>query len=141
MRIKLLNTYIIISPLFFGVVTWSIIMNKQIDFLVCFLALIIHELGHIITAYSLNERISIFKILPIGFSCKLKNQSHIKTKKLIKIIIAGPAVSLVTAGLFLFWTKEFAIINLMIGLVNLFPIGELDGMRIISIIIENRVYK
>jgi len=60
---------------------------------------------------------------------------------MIKIIIAGPAVSLLMAGLFLFWTKDFAIINLMIGLVNLFPIGELDGMRVLNLIMENKIYK
>ena len=60
---------------------------------------------------------------------------------MIKIIVAGPAVSLITAGLFFFWTKEFAIINLMIGIINLLPIGQLDGMRILNIMVENKVYK
>ena len=141
MRIKLKNTYIVISPFFFAIVIWSLALNKQSDFLICLVALIIHELGHIITICLLKEEISVFQILQVGFSCRLKNQSHIETNKLIKIIIAGPVVSLIAAGLFLFWTKEFAIINLIIGLVNLFPVGELDGMRIMNIIIENKIYK
>jgi len=129
------------SPYLVVVILWCCINNKLKEFLICFLALTIHETGHLITAYLLHERVSVLKILPIGYSCRLKNQSQMEKKNLIKILIAGPAVSLLTAGLFLFWTKDFAIVNLMIGLVNLLPIGELDGMRIVHIIIENKVYR
>jgi len=141
LRIKLWSTYIIVSPYLCLVIFWSFINNKLNEFLVCFLALIIHELGHLIIAYYLKEKISVLKILPLGFSCRLKNQSRIEIKNMIKILIAGPAVSLLAAGLFLFWTKDFAIVNLIIGLINLLPIGELDGMRILNIIMENKVYK
>ena len=141
MRIKLGNTYIIISIYFWIVILWCCINNKLKEFLICFLALTLHEAGHLITAYCLKENVSVLKILPIGFMCRLKNQSQIQTKNIIKILIAGPATSILMAGLFLFWTKDFAIINLMIGLVNLFPLGELDGMRILNIIVDNKVYK
>ena len=56
--------------------------------------------------------------------------------KMLKILIAGPAVNFVTAGLVFYWTQEFAIINFLIGIFNLLPIFELDGMRIISILIK-----
>jgi len=141
LKIKLYNTYIIISPYLLIIVLWCFITNKLKEFLICFVALLIHELGHLITAYMLKEKVAILKVLPIGFSCRFKNQSQIMDKSMIKIIIAGPAVSLLMAGLFLFWTKDFAIINLMIGLVNLFPIGELDGMRVLNLIMENKIYK
>ncbi len=91
--------------------------------------------------FILKEKISIFEILPFGFSCKLKNQTKIEDKKILKILIAGPATSFIVAGLSLFWTKNFAILNLIIGLTNLLPVYRLDGMRIINIFIENKIYK
>ena len=141
MKIKLFNTYILISPYLLLILLWCIITNKLKELLLCFLALFIHECGHIVMIFILKERISIFKILPFGFSCKLKNQSKIDNNKLLKILIAGPATSFIVAGLSLFWTNDFAIINLIIGFVNLLPIYELDGMRIINILIENKIYK
>jgi Zn-dependent protease len=102
----------------------------------CFFALTLHELGHILTAYFLDEKISMLKILPFGFSCKLKNQSQILKNQMLKILIAGPAVSFITAGLVFYWTSEFAVINFLIGMFNLMPIFELDGMRMASILIK-----
>lgn len=141
MRIKLGDTYIIISPYFWIGILWCCINNKLKEFLICFIALTMHEAGHLIVAYWLKESVAVLKILPIGFMCRLKNQTQIEIRKMIKILIAGPAVSILMAGLFLFWTKDFAIINLMVGLVNLFPVGELDGMRILNIILDSKVYK
>jgi Zn-dependent protease len=86
--------------------------------------------------YILDEKISILKILPFGFSCKLKNQSQVAKNKMIKILMAGPAVNFVTTGLVFYWTQEFAMINFLIGIFNLLPIFELDGKRIVSILIE-----
>jgi copper chaperone CopZ len=43
--------------------------------------------------YILGEEISILKILPFGLSCTLKNQSKITANKMLKILMAGPAVN------------------------------------------------
>jgi Zn-dependent protease len=56
---------------------------------------------------------------------------------MLKILIAGPAVNFITAGLILYWTPNYAMINCLIGLFNLLPIGELDGIRILNIVIKN----
>lgn len=136
MILKIKNFYITISPYIFISISILLLKCKLANLLLCFLVLTIHELGHIITTYILKEEISILKILPFGFSCKLKNQSQVDKNKMLKILIAGPAVNFVTAGLVFYWTQEFAIINFLIGIFNLLPIFELDGMRIVSILIK-----
>lgn len=139
MLMKLRNLYLIISPYFILMLIWAILTGRLHDLLICFLALIFHEIGHIITIYLLKERISIFYILPFGFSCRLKNQTRISRGNMIRILIAGPAMSLLMAGIFFFWTKEGAMINLFIALLNLVPIGTLDGGRLLNIFKNNSV--
>jgi len=122
--------YICVSWYFFIILTWIVFTNKIESFLLCMLALIIHELGHIFAIYKLKEKINIFYVLPFGFCCRLKNQNKISGKNMLKILIAGPATSVLVAGFFVLWTKEFALVNFIVGLFNLLPIGELDGGRI-----------
>lgn len=127
-RIK--GLYVSVSYYFVLMIAWVVFSGKIKTFFLCALALLIHEAGHITTIWLQKERINIFYILPFGFCCKLKNQNKISEMNMIKILLAGPVTSLLVAGLFLFWTKEFALINLVIGVFNLLPLGSLDGGRI-----------
>ena len=134
MILRIRRTYIILNPITILSIIFILIRSGITKCLLCIGALLIHETGHIIMTYTLGEEISILKILPFGLSCTLKNQSKITTNKMIKILIAGPAVNIITAGLALKWTPQFATINTIIALINLVPIGELDGKRILNIV-------
>ena len=46
-------------------------------------------------------------------------------------------MSFTVAGLVFLWTKEFALVNLIIGIFNLIPIGNLDGGRIFRILMQS----
>ena len=136
MIFKIKKIYITVSPYILLSFLILLLKCKWANALLCFLALSLHEIGHIITVYTLKESVSILKILPLGFSCRLKNQSQISSNKMLKILIAGPVVNFVTAGLVFYWTTEFATINFLIGIFNLLPIYELDGMRIANILLK-----
>ncbi|MBP3284532.1 MAG: hypothetical protein J6M02_03425 [Clostridia bacterium] len=135
-RVK--HIYVTVSPLFFAVAIWALLADKAVPFGLCLMALSLHEMGHIVMIYLLQEKIAIFRIIPFGFSCRLKNQSKIVPEKMIKILFAGPVVNFLTAGLFFLGTKEFAMMNLLLGMFNLLPIGELDGGRIFQIVETKR---
>lgn len=126
--------YICISWYFFIMMAWVILTNKSDTFLLCLCALIIHEMGHIVMIYVLKEKINIFYILPFGFCCRLKNQNKISNESMIKILLAGPATSILVAGVFILWTKEFATANFIIGIFNLLPVWNLDGGRLSNFI-------
>jgi len=130
-RVKRL--YVTVSPLFFVVLFWSVFTGRSGAFLICLLALLLHEMGHIFMILMMREKIAIFRIIPFGFSCRLKNQSKISAEKMRKILIAGPATNFFVAGLFFLWTKEFAVINVLLGMFNLLPVGELDGGRLFQL--------
>lgn len=137
MLFKIKNVYVSVSVYFFLMVGWIIISDRINEFIYCLIALFLHEMGHILTIYKLKEKISVFYIIPFGFSCSLKNQSKIKSNKMLKIIFAGPATSFIVAGLVFLWTKEFAVTNFIIGVFNLIPLGNLDGGRIFRILMQN----
>lgn len=137
MLFKIKNVYISISTYFFLMIAWVVIFSRINEFLYCLISLFLHELGHIFMIYGLKEKISIFYIIPFGFSCRLKNQSKIDRRKMLKIILAGPVTSFVVAGLVFLWTKEFAVTNLIIGIFNLIPVGNLDGGRIFRILMQS----
>ena len=136
MILKVKNVYITISPYIFLSICIFLLKSKFLNLILCLIALILHELGHIIAIYALGEKISILKILPFGFSCKLKNQSQVDKNKMLKVLIAGPAVNFITAGLVFYWTLDFATINFFIGVFNLLPIYEFDGMRILLMLLK-----
>ena len=136
MIFKIKKIYITISPYIIVSLFILLLKCKLFNAFLCFSALALHEMGHIIMVYALDESVSILKILPLGFSCRLRNQSQISAKKMLKILIAGPVVNFVTAGLVFYWTTEFATINFLIGVFNLLPIYELDGMRIVNILLK-----
>lgn len=127
-RIK--KVYVSINIYFLLMVGWVILTNRCYEFVYCLSALLLHEMGHIIMIYLLKEKISVFYVIPFGFSCRLKNQSTIEPKKLFKIVIAGPVTSFAMAGFAFFGMKNFAIINFLIAMINLIPMGNLDGGRI-----------
>lgn len=137
MIIRVKDFYIILSPYIFLTVFLFLLKCKLLNLFLCFIALTLHELGHIVTAYIIGEKIALLKILPVGFSCKFKNQNKIGLNKMLKILIAGPAVNFITAVLFFYWTPQFAMMSFFIGIINLLPIYELDGMRIINILLKN----
>lgn len=130
---KIKGLYLHINWYFFCMLLWASFTGKINMFIMCILALLFHELGHMTVIYALKEKINIFYILPFGFCCRLKNQSRVKKGKMLKILIAGPATSIFVAGLVVFWTKEFALVNFIIGIFNLLPIGNLDGGRLIKL--------
>ena len=65
-RVKRL--YVTVSPLFLVVLFWSFFTNRIGAFLVCLLALLLHELGHIFMILAMREKVAIFRIIPFGYS-------------------------------------------------------------------------
>jgi len=133
MLVKIGKTYIVISPWILILCPW-VVLNKNLNvFLICLQAIIIHELSHIIMALLLCEKVRMIKILPCGCSCTFKNQSAIKSWKMILILLAGPLVNLIfwRAGVF---SEAFREANLFIGIFNLLPFFSLDGGNIMKIV-------
>lgn len=133
MLIKIRKTYIAISPWILILCPW-VMLNKNLNvFLIYLQVIIIHELSHIIMALLLCEKIRMIKILPCGCSCSLRNQSTIKSWKMILILFAGPLINLIFSRIGYF-SMGFREANLFLGIFNLLPFFSLDGGNIMKIV-------
>lgn len=113
-----------------------------------FVCVILHELGHSLTAQRYGVRVPRILLLPIGGMAEFDRIPR-KPSQELWITLAGPAVNFVIAGLLtpIMWTSivsgqedpaySFAdlggqlwIANLVMGIFNLLPIFPMDGGRI-----------
>jgi Zn-dependent protease/predicted transcriptional regulator len=125
--------------------------------LICavFVCVLLHELGHALTAQKFGVRTRDITLLPIGGVAKLERIPENPAQELA-IVAAGPAVNLVIAAiLFLFlWaqngfmlqnlpTRSFAgelmWINVTLLVFNLIPAFPMDGGRLLRALLARRM--
>lgn len=116
-------------------------LTKQFNIYIVFMLFtIVHEIGHILIAIVLKQKIYAINILPIGctvdlginirdYNTKFKRGRLINLKKAI-ISISGPITSILIA--IILWYSKIGTVNiiytnLLIGIFNLLPIDPLDG--------------
>ena len=86
---------------------------------------ILHELGHIIMLLIFGVRPTLIKLSFYGIG--MKYEKHLSKIKELFVLLCGPAVNL---ALFVLFGNE---INLMLFLLNMFPVVPLDGGRILRL--------
>ena len=87
---------------------------------------ILHELGHIIMLLIFGARPTLIKLSFYGIG--MKYEKHLSKIKELFVLLCGPAVNL---ALYIFFGNE---INLMLFLLNMFPVTPLDGGRIVRLL-------
>ncbi|GLV47770.1 hypothetical protein TJA_09370 [Thermus sp. LT1-2-5] len=104
-----------------------------------FLSVLLHELGHALTARRFGVETRRITLWLLGGVAQLERLPREPAKELL-IALAGPGVSLVLAlffhllkapsGALGFLTHYLALVNLMLALFNLLPALPLDGGRV-----------
>ena len=101
-------------------------IGKLDTFLIYYIFVIMHEIGHILISLILNVDIFEITLLPVGMNARYKGKIPI-LKELI-ISLAGPFAS------FLFYKmlidESYAFFNFLIALTNLMPVVPFDGGKI-----------
>lgn len=142
MKLKIHNTEIIISYTLICFAAICVVCGVFKGFVWCLMAVLLHEIGHLIPMAifgSLPDRvkISLFEI-SISDSKRLVRT----TKQNIIIIFSGPFANficfilfyllyLICSGIFL----PLAIVNLFTGLFNMLPVLSLDGGQLLYILL------
>ncbi|UOE96516.1 M50 family metallopeptidase [Alkalihalobacillus sp. LMS39] len=135
-----------ISPFFWFVLGIGIITGYFREVLMVFFIVLIHELGHAVTAHYFKWKIQKIELLPFGGVAEMNESSNRPFKEEFFVIIAGPLqhVWLIAVSFFLvqfdFWTagdhEMFIMHNAMIACFNLLPIWPLDGGRLLNLAIS-----
>ena len=141
MSIKInLNVFLFV-PLF--------ILTNQIElYALVMLFALIHELGHLLCGVILDFEVENFEIMPLGFSVEFKPnvkdynkkimKSNILTVKKLCINLAGPMANFIIIIVsYLFKLQDIIIFsNLIILIINMIPIYQLDGGRVLKNVLK-----
>jgi len=121
-----------------------------------FSSVVLHELGHALTARAFGVRTRRILLLPIGGVAQLESMPRTPRVELT-VALAGPAVSLVLAGLLalaadvqtallgpaaaplVLFTRSLSWANLMLGVFNLVPAFPMDGGRALRALLARRM--
>lgn len=124
-----LHKNLIIEILLLIAASFSIIIAKiNVYYLIFTIA--IHELGHIIAAFSVGAKAHNFNIHGFGVEINFPGK-NLPLNKLGIISAGGPIFSLITA-LIAYKTNAYPLcfMNISIGIINLIPTNPLDGGNI-----------
>ncbi len=87
----------------------------------------------------------LFGYNPLGVSIKAFNISILENKRYnselskdIIITLAGPLFNIIAFIILLFFYREFALVNLFVGVFNLLPAASLDGGQLIYLLLIKR---
>ncbi|WP_349408019.1 M50 family metallopeptidase [Pseudalkalibacillus sp. SCS-8] len=115
------------------------------DFLILFLVILIHELGHALAAHSFKWRLVKVELLPFGGVAEMDEYGNRPYREEVIVTLAGPfqhlwmiAVGMVCLTFGLgdpFFFERFIAINWMILIFNLLPIWPLDGGKLLFLVL------
>ena len=133
MRFRLFGTEIYLSFLFAALLTVMLATDKTGLVLPTFFAVFMHECGHLFAMWILGCAPKKIKLIPA--SVQITNAAFTDYKNDFLIAVSGPLVNFILFLAFYYnyslfenrLVRYFALINLMLGILNLLPVKGLDG--------------
>ncbi|MBR2569926.1 MAG: M50 family metallopeptidase [Paenibacillus sp.] len=131
-----------IHPLFVMLLALSAITGHILELVTLFVIVIVHEMGHVLTAKAFGWSIEEVKLLPFGGVAETKDGAVAPGWQECIVAAAGPlqnGIMIVIALWFahmgiwsLEWANYFIEANMLIACFNLLPILPLDGGRMLQ---------
>ena len=146
MKIKTKHFLLVLSPLFFAVITLLLTFSVDSVVIITLLSSVLHELGHLILLVKYGCKIKSVTLSYYGMKIIRENEISLDFGKEIAVCLSGVTVNLVISILFTVFYLTFknqfllkvSVVNLILGLFNLLPVGLLDGARALSCFLKYR---
>ncbi len=131
------NTEFVICFSFFTVIAVFCIIQKNFSIVSAFSVCFIHEIGHLIPITIFGEKIKKVEFSGMGIRIvPFKNPLRAYSHEII-ILLGGATANFIIA-LFLFpYMREFAVMNIVIGIFNLLPYKMADGGAVVITVSES----
>lgn len=134
MGVNLKVHYLFLLPLS----AWAL-TGRLAEGLLAFLAVFLHELGHLTTARALGLTPKEIVLLPFGGVASVEEELGLEPTKEMQVALAGPWVNIIIIGALVIWRATYggnAVLdffletNIMLAAFNLLPALPLDGGRV-----------
>lgn len=135
-----------IHPLFWAVIGLAIITAHFKELLILLLIVLVHEMGHVLSAHFFSWRIKRISLLPFGGVAEMDEHGNRPLKEELIVILAGPlqhvwmvalAYGLEAAAIISQETFDlFLFHNIVIFCFNLLPIWPLDGGKLVFLLLS-----
>lgn len=127
-----------------ALMTAVIIFDTTMSIIVCFIAIILHESGHLIALRHYNSFPEKIKLTLFDIAIIDNKKYSRSTKDELVVVLAGVLINFISALIFyilfqyfdLNFFKNMYISNLSLGIFNILPIDTLDGGQALFLIIS-----
>ena len=131
MEFTVLKTKVVVSPLFFAVLTAFFITDRNGIAIPAVLFSFLHECGHFLALLCAKTRPKAIKLSAFGIEMQL--YENMSTGEKIFVLMAGFLVNYVLSAVcFLCGKTVFGFINLFLGIFTSLPIGATDGGTVLK---------
>lgn len=136
MEFTVLKTKLVVSPLFFAVLTAFFVADRNGIAVPVVLFSLLHECGHFLALLCAKTRPKAIKISAFGIEMQL--YENMSTVKKIPVLMAGFLVNYILSTVcFLCGKAVFGYINLFLGIFTSIPIGATDGGAVLKTVLDD----
>lgn len=134
-----------VDPMFLVLVPLMFLLGFTWEYIIIFISILMHELGHVSTAVLIGQRLLYIRLLPVGLNAVMDGQVCNRRKNVL-IYMAGPVVNMILFGLCWIFVDAymiqseildfFILANIYLMIFNMIPILPLDGGKVFREIIS-----